>query len=157
RANKTDGQKFSTEEFVEAVIKDVRGMHKLDDGNIFTLSWSSSGPAAYAASLSKNAAVKGSFVAMSVFVPARLPQLDAARGHAYYLYHSPDDTTCNYSFAEQAKKSLAAAGARVQLVTYSGGHGWHGDVFGDIRRGVAWLEKNAGKAAFANGGAGQSA
>jgi predicted esterase len=43
--------------------------------------------------------------------------------------------------AEEANKSLAANGARVRLETYAGGHGWHGDVYGDIRRGVEWLEE----------------
>ena len=32
-------------------------------------------------------------------------------------------------------------GARTNLVEYSGGHGWRGDVFGMIRGGVDWLEE----------------
>ena len=46
--NRVEGMKFSTEEFVDAVIGDVGDRHKLDPERTFTLTWSSSGPAAYA-------------------------------------------------------------------------------------------------------------
>src|SRR5262249_9448924 len=84
---KAEGMKFTTEEFVEAVIDDVAKRHKLDPSRVFTLTWSSSGPAAYAVSLTSKK-VAGSFVAMSVFNPKYLPDLEGAKGHAYYLYHS---------------------------------------------------------------------
>ncbi len=138
--------KFSTEEFIETVIKEVAAKHKLDRDRVFTLSWSSSGPAAYAISLRNKDRVKGSFIAMSVFNPRFLPPLKEAKGHAYYLYHSPDDRICPYRMAEQAKSKLAENGARVRLETYEGGHGWRGNLYKDIRRGVEWLEKNEEKA-----------
>jgi poly(3-hydroxybutyrate) depolymerase len=81
--------KFTTEEFVEAVIDDVATKHKVDPQRVFTLTWSSSGPAAYAVSLTSKK-VTGSLVAMSVFRPDWLPDLKAAKGHAYFLYHSPE-------------------------------------------------------------------
>jgi len=28
-----------------------------------------------------------------------------------------------------------------KLVTYEGGHGWHGDVFGHIRKGIEWMQE----------------
>jgi predicted esterase len=139
--NRVEGMKFSTEEFVDAVIKDVGGRYKLDAARVFTLAWSSSGPAAYAASLSsKN--VAGSFIAMSVFKPDLLPPLDKAKGHVYFLYHSPDDRVCPFRMAEQAAKELKKGGATVKLATYEGGHGWRGNLYGNIREGVEWLEKN---------------
>jgi predicted esterase len=49
---------------------------------------------------------------------------------------------CPYRMAEQARDKLTENGAKVRLETYEGGHGWRGDVFGDIRAGVEWLEKN---------------
>ena len=49
------------------------------------------------------------------------------------------------SFPEAARDQLAAKGAKTTLATYEGGHGWHGDVFGEIRTGVQWLEANAAK------------
>jgi RNA polymerase sigma factor (sigma-70 family) len=145
KTNPVTGMKFGTEEFVEAVIEDVAKKHKLDRTRVFTLSWSSSGPAAYAASLQDKRSVTGSLVAMSVFNPKFLPPLKGANGHAYYLYHSPQDRVCPFRMAEQAKTSLAENGAKVRLETYEGGHGWRGDVYNDIRSGVEWLEKNPGK------------
>lgn len=137
--NKVKGMRFSTEVFVEAVIKDVAARTKVDPARIFTLSWSSSGPAAYALSLRPKTPIRGSFIAMSVFKPDFLPKLDAAKGHGYYLYHSKDDKVCPFSHAESAIEKLKAKGARVEVKTYEGGHGWKGDVYGGIRDGIRWL------------------
>jgi predicted esterase len=139
--NRVEGMKFSTEELVEDVIQDVAGKHKLDPGRIFTLTWSSSGPAAYAISLTSSK-VTGSFIAMSVFKPDLLPALDKGKGHGYYLYHSPDDRVCPYRMAEQAAKSLGDGGATVKLATYEGGHGWKAGLYDHMREGIQWLEKN---------------
>jgi predicted esterase len=139
---KTAGAAFTTEQFVDAVIDDVTARHKLNPERIATLSWSSGGPAAYAVSLS-NPKVRGSFVAMSVYKPAQLPPLAQAKGHAYYLFHSPQDRVCPMRMAEQAAETLIKNGATVELVKYEGGHGWQGNVFGQIRQGLEWLEKNS--------------
>jgi predicted esterase len=139
--NRVKGMKFSTEEFIDSVIKDVTGKHKIDTEHIFTLTWSSSGPAAYATSLS-NDRISGSFIAMSVFKPDLLPPLEKAKGHAYYLYHSPDDDVCPFEMAEQAAKDLKKSGATVKLATYDGGHGWRGNLYDNLRDGIDWLEKH---------------
>jgi predicted esterase len=139
--NRVEGMKFSTEELVEAVIKDAGGRHPLDPERIFTLSWSSSGPAAYAVSLTSKR-VTGSFIAMSVFQPDLLPPLEQAKGHGYFLYHSPDDRVCPFRMAEQAARDLEKSGARVKLMTYEGGHGWRAGLYDHIREGAQWLEKN---------------
>src|SRR5262249_2292925 len=139
--NRVEGMKFSTEEFVDAVIKDVAGKYKLDPERVFTLTWSSSGPAAYAASLS-NSKITGSFIAMSVFKSDLLPPLEKAKGHAYFLYHSPDDRVCPLRMAKQAARELKKGGATVKLATYEGGHGWRGNLYDNIREGLEWLEKN---------------
>jgi RNA polymerase sigma factor (sigma-70 family) len=146
KTNPVAGMKFGTEEFVEAVIADVAKTRKLDRTRVFTLAWSSSGPAAYATSLQEKRGVTGSLIAMSVFDPKFLPPLTAAKGHAYFLYHSPADRVCPYRMAERAKSGLAENGATVRLATYDGGHGWRGDVYTDIRGGVEWLERNGAKA-----------
>jgi predicted esterase len=146
KTNPVAEMKFGTEEFVEAVIEDVAKKHRLDRTKVFTLSWSSSGPAAYATSLRDRRRVTGSLVAMSVFNPTFLPPLKGANGHAYYLYHSQQDRVCPYRMAEQARDSLAENGAKVRLETYQGGHGWRGNVYNDLRKGIAWLEQNREKA-----------
>jgi predicted esterase len=142
--NKVPGMKFTTEEFVAAVLDEVGKKHKLNPDRIFTLSWSSSGPVAYAVALS-NSKVKGSFIAMSVYKPDLLPPLKKAKGHAFYLYHSPDDRVCPIAMARKAVKELKAEGATVELTEYKGGHGWRGPVFDDVKMGVEWLQKSAAK------------
>ena len=83
--------RFSTEEFVRSVVADIEKQHPLDTNHIFSLAWSSGGPAGYAASLDPGSRITGSFIAMSVFKPQGLPDLKLAQGKAYYLLHSPDD------------------------------------------------------------------
>jgi predicted esterase len=139
--NLTDGMKFSTESFIDAVIEDVGKEHSLDPQRIFTLTWSSSGPAAYAASLTSKR-VTGSFIAMSVFKPDLLPPLENAKGHGYFLYHSPQDKVCPFRMAERAVKDLETNGGIVKVATYAGGHGWRGGLYRDVRAGIEWLEKN---------------
>lgn len=139
--NRVEGMKFSTEEFVDAVIKDAGTRHKVDPERTFTLSWSSSGPAAYAISLTSKK-VTGSFIAMSVFKQDLLPSLEMAKGHCYFLYHSPDDRVCPFRMAEQAANDLEKSGAKVKLLTYQGGHGWRAGLYDHIREGVRWLDNN---------------
>src|SRR5262249_48911066 len=97
------------------------------------------GPAAYALSVAEDIPIAGSFVAMSVFKPEQLPPLTAAKGRSFYVLHSPEDFI-PMRFPESAKSQLEAAGARVTLQTYAGGHGWHGDVLAEIKRGLEWLQ-----------------
>ncbi|MGE5610743.1 MAG: alpha/beta hydrolase [Bacillota bacterium] len=137
------GQKFTTEQFVADVIDEVRSKYSVDESRVFTLSWSSGGPAGYAVSLAADTRVHGSFIAMSVYKPSFLPPLERAKGHAYFLLHSPQDQVCPYAMARAASLALANKGAATKLVDYSGGHGWRGDVFGNLRQGIEWLEQNA--------------
>ncbi len=134
---------FPTEQLVEDIIRDVRGRHALDAGNIYVLGWSSGGPASYASTIRAGSPVRGAFVAMSVFKPEMLPALGGAAGKGFYILHSPTDFI-PMRFPEDARDRLTRSGARTNLVPYEGGHGWHGDAFGMIRAGVEWLEKNAG-------------
>jgi len=42
--------------------------------------------------------------------------------------------------ARQGHEQLARHGAIVKLARYRGGHGWRGNVYADIRKGIHWLE-----------------
>lgn len=137
------GKRVSVEKFLERAVDDLRARTRIDDRCIFTLSWSSGGPAAYAASLSDQTSVTGSFVAMSVFKPRQLPDLGRAKGKRYFILHSPQDSVCPYRMAVAARDELRAHGADVEFAEYAGGHGWRGNVFGNIRRGIEWLEADA--------------
>ena len=48
-------------------------------------------------------------------------------------------------FVKAAEERLKQAGAEVELVTYAGGHGWRGDVWGHMRRGIDFLEQHHAK------------
>lgn len=136
------GMKFSTEELIEAVVKDVAAKTSLDPSKTFLLAWSSGGPAAYATALS-SPTIKGAFVAMSVYKPENLPAPSGGRGRPFYLLQSPDDRLTPFVQAETAQRELKAGGAIVTLATYKGGHGWLDDPYGNIRKGIEWLEVNA--------------
>jgi len=138
--------KFSTSDFFLAVRSELAKTHKLDPRYSFTLTWSSSGMSGYGFSLLPKSGITGTFVAMSVFRPAMLTSLSAAKGHPYFIYHSPQDSI-PIAQAEAARAALQKAGAIVELQTYEGGHGWRGNLFGEIRKGIDWLEQQAGKAA----------
>ena len=137
--------KFPCEELVGSVLDDLGQKRKLDPRHVVTLAWSSSGTLAYTLGVSKDTRVTGTFVAMSVFKPEILPQLELAKGRSFYVLHSPQDFI-PIAMAEKARDELKKNGAQVELATYEGGHGWHGDVYGEIRKGVAWLEERAPKA-----------
>jgi dienelactone hydrolase len=138
-ANRAMKPPVASEAFIDAVVAEVGKRHKLDARHVYALGWSSGGPAVYAAAMRAKTPLTGAFVAMSVYKPAELPPAANAKGRAFYILHSPEDFI-KMTFPENARKQLTAAGAKVKLQTYSGGHGWHGDVFGMIRTGVEWLE-----------------
>jgi predicted esterase len=150
--DKMPGTKVPVEVFIKRAIEDLQKRTRIDKRHVYTLSWSSGGPAAYAASVTNDTPVTGSFVAMSVFHADRMPSLKLAKGKRYYILHSPDDQVCPYHLATKARDALRGAGADVGFAEYAGGHGWQGDVFGNIRTGIDWLESKANPGQSAKSG-----
>lgn len=134
-------QEFSTEEFVEAVIKDVATIHKIDPKRVLCMGWSSSGPAVYSLALREKSVVSGSYVSMSVYKPQQLPPLTNAKGRSIYIEHSPDDRVCPYLMAQRGHEELKREGARTTLVNYEGGHGWRGNVYLKMKDAFKWLQQ----------------
>ena len=127
---KADGMKFSCDDFVEDVVAAIAKTQKIDPERVYTLSWSSSGPLAYLLSMRKGGAVRGSFIAMSVFHENEY-DVELAKGQRYYLYHSAEDETCPFAQAEEARDD---SGGRIEAVTDSGApraEQHHGDADGD--------------------------
>ncbi|MHC4601520.1 MAG: alpha/beta hydrolase, partial [Planctomycetota bacterium] len=143
RGSDVEGMEFNTETFVERVTSHVRSKLPIDGRRIFTISWSSSGPACYPISLLPERVVTGSLIAMSVFHQHAVPPLENAKGHPYFLYHSPDDRMCPIRLAELAERLLKENGASVKLMTYAGGHGWRGPLFAHLREGIEWIDERA--------------
>jgi predicted esterase len=137
-------QNFTTESFMADVVADVSKRMKIDAKRVYALGWSSSGPALYASSATEGSPVSGYFVAMSVFKADQLPKPAAMKTKRFYIFHSPDDRVCPIAMAKLAETQLKKLGAKVTLVEYQGGHGWRGDVFGNIRAGMQWLGKDGG-------------
>jgi hypothetical protein len=73
----------------------------------------------YEFSLLPKSGITGTFVAMSIFQPAALPALTAAKGHPYFIYHSPQDFI-PIAQPEAARDALRKAGAIVEFQTYEG-------------------------------------
>lgn len=132
-------QDFTTEQFIANVVGDIRANHPIDEARVYALGWSSGGPAVYASALAPDSPLRGAFVAMSVFIPVRLPPLTGAKDRRFYLLQSPQDQVTRIQFARSAQTQLSRAGATVKLEEYAGGHSWRGDVFEQIRDGMAWL------------------
>ncbi len=143
--------KFSTEQFIDAVLDEIDQDYTIDQRYIFVLAWSSSGPATYAIALQPNTRVTGAFVAMSVFKPQTLPPIEDAAGLAFYILHSPQDRI-PIKHAETARDQLRAAGARTKLTTYEGGHGWRGNVYQNMRDGIRWLQEQVKNNTGVDGG-----
>ena len=145
RRQKIKAARFATEAFMHAVVDDVKRRYKIDEHYVFALGWSSGGPPVYADLVNPKSPLAGVFVAMSVFKPDELGDLSVAKGKGVYILHSPKDFI-PLRFAESARDLLAKCGATTTLDTYAGGHGWRGDVYGDIRRGMRWLEQHSARA-----------
>jgi len=132
--------KFTTEEFADAVIADAKKRARVDTNQVFALAWSSGGPAVYAMAARDDSPLAGAFVAMSVFLRGENAAVSSVKGKSFYLLQSPDDRVTRFEQAEKARDALAAAGARVHLQSYAGGHGWRGPVWPMMREGFRWLE-----------------
>ena len=140
--NKVQGQLFSTEEFIEAVIEDVRSKYKINNQRIFTLCWDNSGQAGYMASVRKDTPITGSLIVMSDFQIDWLGDIKNVKGKAYYILHSVADDICPIEMPQLAYKLIADSGGIVTMETYKGGHGWQGNSLKMIKLAMRWLKKN---------------
>ena len=138
--NPVEEAQFTTEEFVENAVAEIRSRERIDAEHVYVMGWSSGGPPAYAAALARDSSIRGAFILASVFKPIYLPNLAGADGKSFFMLHSPEDFI-PIRMAEQARDDLQAHGARTLLETYNDGHGWPRklDV---VARGMTFLEQN---------------
>ena len=132
--------RFTSEQFLDAVIADVSRLYKIHEGWVFTLGWSSSGHILYNSSF-ENSKIRGAFVAMSRFQPAWFAHPENAKGKRYYFWHSPEDSICPFAETESAASFLTEQGAATIVRSYRGGHGWVTFTFyGDrIKEALEWF------------------
>ncbi len=138
-------QQFTTEQFIAAVLDDVRAAHEVDEDRLLLMGWSSSGPVVYNMLCAEQTPFDGFYVCMSVFKPDQMPPIENARSRRVVIEHSPDDRTCPPDLAEKARDDLTAAGAKVRFVTYAGGHGWRGALYPRMKAAFAFLLDRAGR------------
>ena len=134
--------RFTTEQFIKDVVDDVAKKVKVNRKYILAMGWSSGGPPIYSASMTKGSPLTGTMPVMSAFRDKWIPDIKGAKGHPYFILHSPDDWIKIDEHARVAEKKLKAAGATVQLDTYKGGHGWRGQSIDKINSGLTWLDKS---------------
>lgn len=129
-ADPVDGMAFSTESFVEEVVRDVRSRHPVDPRRIFVAAWYSGGGAGGAAALSSSS-VKGAWISTATYRTV----VDGGKDRSIWIDHPAS----RFQAAQEARNRLAAAGVRVRLETYAGA--WAEDIYARLRRGLEWLEE----------------
>ncbi|MCC6907481.1 MAG: hypothetical protein IT430_06035 [Phycisphaerales bacterium] len=132
-------QQFTTEEFIQAVLDDVRAQRQVDEDRLLLMGWSSSGPVVYAMACQEQTPFDGFYISMSVFHPDAMPPLENAAGRRIAIEHSPQDNRCPFRLAGQARDALTAAGAVVKFETFSGGHGWRGAIYPRMKAAFEFL------------------
>ncbi|MBL8750872.1 MAG: hypothetical protein JNK78_17055 [Planctomycetes bacterium] len=135
--SRVEGMKYTTEEYVRAVLADAAKTQPFDPSRTVVVAWSSSGPAVYPMMATKNAPFARAYIAMSVF--PKDVDFAPAKGRRFLLDQSPDDDVTGFSHVRDAFAALTKAGAVVRLSTYDGGHGWKGDALQRLRGGIEWL------------------
>lgn len=136
--NRVPGMRYTTDEYVRAVLADVETRHAVDPKRRVVVAWSSSGPAIYPLLCEKGGPFPRGYVAMSIW-PKDLQDVQAAKGRRFFLDQSPDDKVTAFRFAREAYDALTGAGAIVRLSVYDGGHGWHDEPLPRVREGLRWL------------------
>jgi predicted esterase len=138
--------RFTTEEFVGGVLKETLGKEVAKDAPVVALGWSSSGHALYS-SLMKLPELRGVMMNGARCQESWFRPKTAIKGKAVFLYHSPEDTVCPFTDAQQAVVFLPKDGAYAKLATYAGGHGWPPgtDHPAALREGLAWILETTAK------------
>lgn len=132
---------FTTSDFIDAVIDDVRQRVRVDPQRIYLMGVSSSGGAVYTAAVT-NPDVSGAVVIASVFRANHLPDLAGAAGKRFFLYYGKDDAIVPFGESEAAASALSDHGASVVLYTAPGGHqpSWPNNQFGVLGHAFHWLQ-----------------
>lgn len=134
------GMQFTTEDFIEDVIGEVKKKQKIDAKSVYVCGWSSSGPGLYPYLLGKKRSATGAFIAMSIFNDGLVPSEQGdVSNFPIFILHSPQDFIPIVQ-AEKARDFFKRQGANVLYNTYEGGHGWHGDIFGYFAKAKDFLE-----------------
>lgn len=136
------GARFSTEAFLNDIVKDVQGRYPIDPHRLILHGIGEGGLAAYACSLSGATPFQGFYILSSPFRTAQLPSLASAKGHRYLIQQSKEDKRTPYFHAAAAEEMLRKQSAVVKLVVTQGEYGYK---FADspweqVSQAIGWLE-----------------
>ncbi|MCW3095839.1 MAG: Phospholipase/Carboxylesterase [Chthonomonadaceae bacterium] len=134
--------RFSTEAFLQDIVKDVKERYPIDPGRLFLHGIGEGGLAAYACSLSDTTPFRGFYILSAPFKTAQLPPLTHARGRRYLIQQSKDDKVTPYFQAAAADELLRKQAAVVKLVVTKGEHGYKfaENPWEQITQDIGWLE-----------------
>lgn len=136
------GMKYTTEEYVRAVVAEVQKTHEIDPAKTVLLGWSSSGPALYELLASGKPTAERAYIAMSVCKAKDSSVLAATKGMRIVLDQSRDDKVTPFVHAEKGRELLVASGATVRLIAHKGDHGWTDAPLPRLAEGLRWLLSN---------------
>ena len=134
--------RFSTETFLNDIVKDVQGRYPIDPSRLFLHGVGDGGLAAYACSLNDTTPFRGFYLLSSPFKTAQLPALTHAKGRRYLIQQSKEDKVTPFFQAAAADELLKKQTAVVKLVVTKGEHGYK---FADspweqVAQAITWLE-----------------
>jgi len=134
--------RFSTETFLQDIVKDVAERYPIDPGRLFLHGVGEGGLAAYACSLNSTTPFKGFYILSSPFKTALLPPLTNAKSRRYLIQQSKDDRITPYFQAAAADELLRKQAAVVKLVVTKGEHGYKfaESPWEQIAQDIGWLE-----------------
>jgi len=136
------GARFTTEEFLEDIVKDVKSRYPIDPGRLFLHGIGEGGLAAYACSLNATTPFRGFYILSSPFKTAQLPPLTAAKGRRYLIQQSKEDRVTPFFQAAAAEELLKKQAALVKLVATRGEHGYKfaESPWEQVTAAITWLE-----------------
>jgi predicted esterase len=134
--------RFSTESFLDAVVKDVSDRYPIDPSRLFLHGVGEGGLAAYTCSLGSATSFRGFYILSSPFKTAQLPPLTHAKGRRYLIQQSKEDKLAPYFQAAAADALLRKQAAVVKLVVTQGEHGYKfsQNPWEQIAQAIGWLE-----------------
>jgi predicted esterase len=134
--------RFSTETFLNDIIKDVSERYPIDRGRLFLHGVGEGGLAAYTCSLDVTTPFRGFYILSSPFKTAQLPPLTRAKGRRYLIQQSKDDKAAPFFQAAAAEDLLRKQAAVVKLMVYKGEHGYKfaEKPWEQVADAITWLE-----------------
>ncbi|MBI2921804.1 MAG: hypothetical protein HYY18_12030 [Planctomycetes bacterium] len=138
------GMKFCTEDFLEAVVADVKARHKVNVRRVFLYGYQWGAFPAYAAGLRPRSPFTGVIAATGEMKLKDLPAIAGARARGWYLMSWDDPNYCPKGAMEEARAALRKAGARVEFKDF-GKEAFGGQGCAALLSAIEWLEKNAGE------------